>query len=40
MGAQNNCLPQNLELFGHVVIPGQHTLNAALTFRRHQWELR
>ncbi len=31
---------QNLDLFGHVVIPWQHTLNAALAFRHHQWEMR
>lgn len=31
---------QNLDLFGHVVIPEQRTFNAALVVRGHQWELR
>jgi len=28
---------QNLDLFGHVIIRPQHTLNAALTWHRRQW---
>ena len=31
---------QNLDLFGHVIIRPQHTLNAALTWHRRQWEWR
>lgn len=32
--------PQNLDLFGRVVLPAQHTWNVGVTWRRGEWELR